>query len=333
MEETAPGKAAREDGRASAILLVVTLLWGLSFPLTKSWQDAAKGCPGGKILATLTVIALRMLLAGGLLAMCQPRLLIGATRQGHRAGALLGAVFFVGFVLQTLGLAYTTPALSAFFTSLGSAWVPILAWVWWRQALSLLTLLGLALGLGGCALLVEGGWNLAIGEGLTLAASVIFAAELLLLDRLGRQMDPAQFSIAFFGTIGLLGLASAALAALKGPGWASWTHWTIEMVSNPTIARNLVLLVIFPTVLSFHWMNTYQPRVSPPRAALIYLLEPVFTSVVSVLWGFDRLTGALVGGGLLILIGNLLVEIPRGLYLWAGKEYRVRSVADSRVKR
>jgi drug/metabolite transporter (DMT)-like permease len=326
--EGLPGKAAREDGRASAVLLLVTLLWGISFPLTKSWQNAAGGCPGGEWLATLTLIGLRMLLACGVLAVWRPRLLLGTPRQAHAAGALLGGVFFFGFVLQTLGLAYTTPALSAFFTSLCSAWVPILAWLWWRQPVTWLMVFGLGMGLGGCALLVDGGWNLAWGEGLTLGASAIFAAELLMLDRLGRRLEPAQFSIAFFGTIGLLGMAGAVLSAHFGPGLPESIAWTRDMIGKPSVARNLILLVIFPTVLSFHWMNAYQPRVSAPRAALIYLLEPVFTSVVSVAWGFDRLTWALLGGGGLILVGNLLVEIPRGLYLWAWKGNAARPSVD-----
>ena len=58
-------------------------------------------------------------------------------------------------------------------------------------------------------------------------------------------------------------------------------------------------------------MNSYQPLVPPSRAALIYLLEPVFASVVSVWWGYEELSTALVLGGVLILTGNLLVELPR----------------------
>ena len=47
------------------------------------------------------------------------------------------------------------------------------------------------------------------------------------------------------------------------------------------------------------------------RAALIYLLEPVFTAIVSVVAGYDPLSIPLLVGGALILLGNLLVELPR----------------------
>jgi drug/metabolite transporter (DMT)-like permease len=57
-------------------------------------------------------------------------------------------------------------------------------------------------------------------------------------------------------------------------------------------------------------MNAYQPKVPASRAALIYLLESVFSSLISVATGFDEPTWPLFLGGGLILLGNLLVEIP-----------------------
>jgi drug/metabolite transporter (DMT)-like permease len=306
--------AQREGPCASAILVGVTLLWGMSFPWTKNWQSAASGCPGGALLASLTLIGLRMPLALLLLGLCQPRLFTGAARREHLAGALIGVVFFVGFALQTWGLAWASPALSAFFTSLASAWVPLVAWVCLGVSSPRRTLLGLGVGLIGTAVLVEGGWNLGFGEALTLAASVIFAGQVLLLDRLGRRYNPAHFSAGFLGVTGLLGAGGTLLLAGLGPGVPAWAGWTAGMLREPPVLSSLVCLAVLPTALAFHLMNTYQPRVSASRAALIYLLEPVFTSIFSVWWGHDRITAPLLLGGGLILAGNLLVELPRRLY-------------------
>src|SRR5439155_45200 len=110
------GRAAR----ATAMLVVVTLLWGLSFAWMKNWQAAAQGAPGGPLLASLTLIALRMPLALVALAAWQPRLFSAATRREYAAGALIGLTFTAGFVLQVWGLNWTSPALSAFFTSLST---------------------------------------------------------------------------------------------------------------------------------------------------------------------------------------------------------------------
>ena len=82
------------------------------------------------------------------------------------------------------------------------------------------------------------------------------------------------------------------------------------MLRRPEVLGDLFLLALLPTVLSFHWMNTFQPRVPASRAALIYLLEPIFSSIFSVYLGYDSLKAPLLVGGGLILLGNLLVELP-----------------------
>lgn len=305
---TPPGHPAA--GRASLMLVMVTLLWGMSFTWTKSWQVAAHGAPGGELLWSLTLIALRMPLAVVVLGVWQPRILLSPTAREYRGGMLLGAVFFAGFALQTWGLAATTPALSAFCTSLCSAWVPVAGYLLFRERVAPLTLLGLGLALLGCAVLVDG-WRLGRGEWLTVLGSFLFTAQVLVLDRLGRSMEPAHLSAGFLLATGGLALAGAFLLALFDPGVSIWYSYTLSILAQREVLLGLLYLAFFSTVLGFHWMNTYQPRVPATRAALIYLLEPVFSSIFSVWWGHDEVTRPLLLGGALILGGNLLVELPR----------------------
>jgi drug/metabolite transporter (DMT)-like permease len=314
------GVAAAADGartaRATAMLAVVTLLWGLSFAWMKNWQEAAQGAPGGPLLASLTLIALRMPLALLALAAWRPRLFTAPTRRESAVGALIGVTFTAGFVLQVWGLNWTTPALSAFVTSLCSAWAPLLAWACLGVSVGRLNLLGLAVALAGIAVLglkLDEGWRLGRGEALTLVASLLFALELLQLDRLGRTVNSAHLTAGFLGTAAVLSGAAAAVVAARGPGLGAWAAWVGGMLRNPPVLRDLALMTLLPTVLAFHWMNVYQPRVPASRAALIYLLEPVFSAAFSVWWEHDRVTAPLLLGGGLVLAGNLLVELPRWL--------------------
>jgi drug/metabolite transporter (DMT)-like permease len=285
----------------------------MSFPWTKRWQNAVDAIGSeevGSLLASLTLIGVRMPVALLLLGLIRPRVVLGAKWREHAGGFLLGSVFFAGFVLQTWGLAWTTPALSAFFTSLCSAWVPLAAWLLFHERIVPLVFAGLLVGLAGCAVLVEG-WRLGKGEVLTLIASVLFTGQVLILDRLGRRFEPSHLSAGFMAAGALFGAAGMLLLAAIGPGIDAWIEWTRTILAQPRIVEALTCLTILPTVLAFHWMNTYQPMVSPGRAALIYLLEPVFSSIFSVWWGYDQLTVVLVAGGALILVGNLLAEAPR----------------------
>jgi drug/metabolite transporter (DMT)-like permease len=81
----------------------------------------------------------------------------------------------------------------------------------------------------------------------------------------------------------------------------------------------VLLLTLLSTLLATHLVSVYQPRVPASRAALIYLLEPVFAAVLSVVVGHDAVTGRLLLGGGLILTGNALVELPAWLRHIRGK--------------
>jgi drug/metabolite transporter (DMT)-like permease len=296
------------------MLVATTVFWGLSFPLMKDWIEAGKQREIGGAIANFTIIAVRMAVALTVLALFRPGLFCNPRGREHRAGLILGALTFAGAAFQGLGLAWTTPTSSAFITSLSSVWVPLFAWLWFRIPLSRWTLAALALGMAGTLVLSmasmeEVHWG--YGESLTIVCTLLFAVQILLLDRLGRGLNSAHFSTAFFATYGAGALITAASLAVTGPGLSTWVSCTRQMLEDPALFRSMVALSIFCTVLTFHWMNVYQPRITASHAAIIYLLEPVFTAIFSLYWGHDRLTYHLLIGATLILAGNLVVELPR----------------------
>jgi drug/metabolite transporter (DMT)-like permease len=309
-------KAARSSAKATRMLVFITLLWGLSFSLMKNWHLASAACPGGFLPAGLTMVVLRMFLALGVLAIFLPWLFIAPSRREFAIGFFLGVINSLGFAFQVTGLAWTSPALSAFVTSLASAWVPLLMFVLFRVSVHRLTLIGLLIGITGAAVLgiqsnPEGtelvfGW----GEILTFVSTWFFALVIVLLDRFGRGVESAHFTVAFLAGTGLPALGIVVSLTAAQSETSAWLRWSLTMLQQPVIWRDLGLLTLFCTVLPFHWFNVYQPRVPASRAALIYLLEPVFASIFSLLWGHDSLAFSLIIGGSMILAGNALVEVP-----------------------
>src|SRR5262249_10709704 len=176
---------------------------------------------------------------------------------------------------QVWGLASTSPALSGFFTSLASLWVPLLACACFRLPVTGATWLGLLLGLGGLSLLgidPSQGWGLGKGDGLTVLASLVFAVLILLLDRLGRTVESADMTLSFIGMTGLPAVLLATALTSTAPGLSVWLGWLWQMLCDPVILRDVLILTVFSTVLATYLMSTYQPRVAASRAALIYLL-------------------------------------------------------------
>jgi drug/metabolite transporter (DMT)-like permease len=298
---------------AAAMLVVACLCWAAFFSLCKNWQDAAQACPGGQLVASLTLLGVRTVLALAVFAVLKPRLFLKPSRYEIAVGLLLGALNGLGNILQVWGLAWTSPALSGFFTSLASLWVPILASVCFRLPVVGATWAGMALGIAGLAILgINGGtaWGLGFGDSLTVLSSLAFAFFILSLDRLGRSVNSSHLTLIVIAVTGLPTLFLAVGVAAWQGKLVPWLIWLVEILRQPAVIRDVLLLTILSTILATHLMSAYQPRVPASRAALIYMLEPVFAAVLSVIVGHDSVSGRLLLGGALILSGNAVVELP-----------------------
>ena len=108
---------------ADGAILLTTVIWGSTFSVSRGVLDH---------WPPLTYMAVRMPLAALVFAALFPRQVFGASREAWRAGATLGALMGVGFVGQTTGLLYTTPAKAAFITGITTPLVPLVAYALWR---------------------------------------------------------------------------------------------------------------------------------------------------------------------------------------------------------
>ncbi len=296
-------------------LVLVNLVWGLSFPLVKMWHNATADCPGGELLATFTLIGGRYCLAAALMSGVWPRAWRVAEPRAWKISIAVALVYFVGGTLQVVALLWTTPAVSAFITSLGGAWVPFLGYYWWRNPIRRQTWVGLAFAVAGVFILSqretrflqETGF-LGIGEILTLIASVLFSLQILLLDRYGREAPATLVTLTLAACSGVPSLLIAGWLAAAGPGLSPWLVWSAAVARTPALIVVVVLLTVLCTILAFYWMNKYQPQVPANRAALIYFLEPLFGTAFSLLFGYDTWSVSLLLGGTLIIAGNLLAE-------------------------
>jgi len=309
--------AKRSEAFAACMLGLACLCWGAFFSLAKNWQlAAATTCPGGALVATLTLLGIRPLLALALFAVVRPQLFRQPSRREWQLAAFLGFLNFFGNVFQVWGLSATTPALSGFFTSMASLWVPLIAFALLRVPIAGATWLGLGLGVAGLAVLgIDASQGIRIGKGevLTAVSSLIFAVFILCLDRFGRRVRSSNLTLGLIAMAGLPALPLAMGLSASDPGVIVWFSWLRDVLLEPAVLRDVVLLTLFSTVIATFLMGTFQPRLPPSRAALIYLLEPVFAAIISVCMQHDEVTRRLVIGGLLILGGNALAELPAWL--------------------
>jgi drug/metabolite transporter (DMT)-like permease len=294
--------------RAILALLAVTILWGCTFVWMKQSLNAAErslGRQGGSAVIILYV-GVRFLLAAVVMGLW-PRARRGLDRGSWWGGAILGAILFAGFLLQMLGLEDISPPVSAFLTSLYVIFAAIISAWSHRTRPHLPFMIGVVLATLGAGF-IEGPPHLTFGpaEWLTVVSAFIFGIHIIATDRITKAHDPLAVTVAMF-------VCTAAFSAIALPiamarsGAPSLVEMT-ALLRDAAFVMPMLLATFFATILALTLMNQFQRELDPVRAAILFALEPIWTTLIAMLLGFGRPGFWLwIGGGALVA-GNLIAE-------------------------
>lgn len=291
--------------QADALLLAVTAVWGLTFPVVKNATNlAAGGVP------TYWFLAIRFTIAFLLLAAVFRRHLRGLPAATWRAGALLGLFLFAGYALQTIGLAYTTSTKTAFITGLNVVIVPILAVFWLRRPPAPGAWIGVLTATAGLALLSLGDdLRPAPGDLLILLCALGFALHIAGVSRFSGEHDPVALATIQIGTsAGLSWVMHLLERGTLGPGVPDVLWWT----GPAHVVLACVVCGVLATAAAFLLQNVLQPFTTPTHTALIFTAEPVWGAFFAYLLAGETLTLRGWIGAALIVAGMLLAELPTG---------------------
>ncbi|MHC1763307.1 MAG: DMT family transporter [Verrucomicrobiia bacterium] len=306
--------------RATRMLVLATLFWGISFPVMK-----AIGILHHRLLehpdswfATSSAVAVRFGIAAVLILAWSWRTVPLITKSEMWQGFGLGLCAGLGMLLQVDGLRYTSASSSAFLTQCGCLFLPwVVAIRDWKWPSGLLVVCSV-MAVGGVAVLADVDWrtfSMGRGEVETLMSSAIFTAQILWLERPRfRGNRVSHFSLVMFVVMTMTALPVALLTAQRPSDWA------VAYGSMPVMAL-IMVLVVCCTLVAFTLMNRWQPILPAPEAGLIYAAEPVFASLFALflpLWlsrfaGIDypneTATVKLLTGGGLITLANVLIQV------------------------
>lgn len=271
-------------------LALVCLFWGATFVMVKTALDD---------VSTVLFLALRFSIATVLLVGVYKLRGRRFTREGIWAGLLVGSLLYTGYVLQTFGLKYTTPATSGFITGLYIPFVPLLQAMIFRRMPGVMEWLGILAATVGMGLLTlqSASFTIGLGELLTVGCAFAFAWHILALGHFSRKMDTDWLT--------LLQIAACAVIGMSSFWWVE----TPVVRWSPAVVTALAVTSVLATAVAF-WIQTWaQARTTPTRAVLIFSLEPVFAWGTSWLLLGEVLTARALAGAVCILAGILMVEL------------------------
>ena len=279
--------ALRLDRHVVALLLV-TVVWGLTFPILKIATASLSG---------VEISALRFLIA----AICMAPFVWGVPRRSWRDGLVLGAMALVSYVAQAYGLQFISSNRSAFITSLNVIMVPLLAWglgarpAWKVFLAAFLACLGIGL------MSFDGGAHV-LADASTVFGALACAAYVLFLSRCANAHRPHQLATAQMCWMALLGCLWMALdsgvEALQ----------TLPLRISPSVWGGLLYLGVVASALISFLQASAQRHVPASQAAVIYAMEPVFAALFAWFWLSELLTLRAAFGALIVVFAVVLSE-------------------------
>lgn len=285
---------------AHLLLLVVVAIWGATFVLVKdALQDASP----------LLFNLIRMVLAFLAMVVLNYRHLRNLSRRAVVSGLVVGIFLSAGYQFQTAGLARTTPAKSAFITGLIVVFVP--CFTIFRALRPAGThaprwnaILGTLFAFSGLMLLTTpSGTRLAevfttigLGDLLTLACAIAFAAHLIALAHFAPNLPAAQIATL------QIGFAALCMAVTLPFGGA------LRLTFTPRLFIALIVTSLLATAAAFTIQSWAQQYIPPTHTAVLLTLEPVFAYLTSLLFLHERLGPRSLTGGSLILVGIAIIE-------------------------
>lgn len=274
-------------------LLLLAAIWGASFLFMRIAAPEFGPVP---LIATRVGVAAVFLLVI-LAANGRARQLYAHARPLIVLGALSAAVPFTLFAFAVLSL-------TAGFASVLNATVPLfgalVAYFWLGDTLGRIRILGLFIGFAGVLVLVSdkiwfglGGSGWAILA--TLTASLLYGIAASFITKYLAKVDPL---------VNAAGSEIAATAMLAIPAIALWPAAN----PSPLSWASAISLGIFCTGVALVMFFRLIARIGPAKAITVTYLIPAF----GVLWGFlfldEPISGRMVAGCAVILIGTSLAS-------------------------
>jgi drug/metabolite transporter (DMT)-like permease len=286
--------------RAESYLLSLTIVWGSTFVLTKFILENA---------SPFVYVAIRFFTASLLFAALFFRRLLTISKDGVAKGLVLGVLLFFGFMLQTIGMKFTTASKSAFITGLMVVFTPIFQLIIERKAPKIGNIIGVVLVAIGLYLLTSPkGSEFNIGDALTLVCAILFSIYTVYLGVYGKDHDPAHLTFIQFASTAIL--ATIAIPFLE----TAYINLTFNFLLN------LAYLAVMPTVVALYVMAKYQKYTTPTRSAIIYSMEPPIAAIFAFFIIGEQIGMIGVVGGMVILSGLIVSGLSDVIFTHKEKE-------------
>lgn len=277
-------------------LLIVTLVWGTTFPAMKALTAD---------VSPAWIVFTRFALAALLLS----PFLVRAARRDLVSGAMLGLLLFFCYVFQVEGLALTSSNRNAFICGLNVLIVPLLGVLAGRPPERRI-LVALALAIAGLAALCWDGGAWSFGDTLALGAALCFGVYIKMMEvhtrGAARLMTLTAMQIVTVAVCALGWLLVTEVPLAGGPEASA--YWSRIGAALGGGALNIAYLGLVATAAIISLQTWGQRHSTANEAAVIYAFEPAAAAFFAYFWLGETMTGRGWIGAALLISGMIVSQ-------------------------
>lgn len=275
--------------KADFMMLIVTLLWGSSYLFMKMGLDT---------LQSFNLVALRFGIAFILAGAIFYRRLIRIDTKTFFYGFILGTILFLVMSVVTIGIKFTSISNAGFLFSLAVVFVPLLLAIFFKIKPERKVIFGVSIAIIGIALLtLDKNLHINSGDYLIIVGAIFYAIQIIVTDKLTKNVDSITLGILQLGIAGAWGLLFSLF--FETPHLPSTTESWIAIIA----------LSVLCSAVGFIGQAVAQKHTTPTHTGLIFSLEPVFAAAFAFIFVGETLPAKGYIGAILILIGVIAAEI------------------------
>ncbi len=269
--------------KSALLLILLVTIWGVTFPLEKIVLNN---------ISPFSLNVSRFFIADLIMLILFFPIIKRDFVKVWKEGTILGILLSFGYIFQTWGLAYTTPAKSGFITSLYVVLIPIVAIIVERVPIKINTIMALAIATAGIYLSNLSGKNFSpnFGDVLTLVCAIAFAFHVVSTTVLTKKLKNKHITLTFYQML-FVTVANIPFYFLS-PHHDNWNFETISLIA---------IIAISASVFGIAIQMKHQKNVGTIPSAFIYAGEPVAAAISSMILTGERFsTAQLIGFSLII---------------------------------
>lgn len=275
------------------LLLFLIMLCGINTPLTKSIMD---------VVPPIFNVGLRFLIAFTVMFLLRPKKILHEASRHDLVRIFVISIFMVaGYILWNVSLLFTTATNATFFACTSVLFIPFLAKIINKAAFHPRVFVGIAITIAGMYFLVSNGAGFSVNPGdfLALAASVMFALQVIYTAKYVDRIDSFLIAAYQFLYVGVIALGISFLFA-EEVQWSSF-GW-LEVTA-------LLFAGILITAALYYVQTRAQLKLSENTIGVLYALLPLFAAIFSWMILGETLSPIGIAGGGMMVVGVALAAV------------------------